>query len=265
MSDKIEIRQDESVPFTENDMEAANQFVTDGEEPTRVEPTPEHAARPDWLPDKFLTPEDMAKAYAELENKQATADEYEYEEDAEVSSEEQTADEGYYQEVTFENVAEYSREYAEHGGLSEESYEKIERDFGIPREMANAYVEGQRAIQINRSMEIMDSVGGAAEYKAMVQWGANTLPLAEQEAFDNTLKSGDNDAINMAVSGMHARYRNAMGQRGTLIQGETNQRSTTGAFQSISELTEAMRDPKYRKDEAYRKQVQDRLNVSNIM
>ena len=39
------------------------------EETTSEKPIDESTERPEWLPEKFNTPEDMAKAYGELENK----------------------------------------------------------------------------------------------------------------------------------------------------------------------------------------------------
>ena len=69
-------------------------------------------------------------------------------------------------------------------------------------------------------------------------------------------------SILMAVRGLHARYTQVNGTGGTYVMGNTT--TSAGGFQSVAELTEAMKDPKYRSDHAYRQQVQDRLAVSNI-
>ena len=260
MDERVEIRQEETGPMGVNDAENASQFVTDAEEVQTTDQVPNAAPRPEWLPDKFVNPEAMAQAYSELEaaqSQQNSEEEYEYEEDSE-------DDRGYYKEVTHDNITEYSDEYNQTGQLSPASYQKIESEFGIPEDVAQAYVEGQRAIQVNRSMELMDSVGGRDSYMNMVKWGSQTLSSEEQQAFDNALKSNDPNTMRMAVSGMHARYINETGRRGNLIQGQAPS-SSSDAFQSVAEMTEAMRDPRYRKDEAYRTEVQNRLNVSNIM
>ena len=56
--------------------------VTGPEAPMEVVEDTTGAERPEWLPEKFQSPEDMAKAYGELESKmgeepESSEDEYE--------------------------------------------------------------------------------------------------------------------------------------------------------------------------------------------
>ena len=254
--DRVEIRRDDTGPEGPNDSETLEQMET--QEEAQVE------ERPEWLPEKFTSPEEMAKAYAEAERKISSGDtEEEWEETEEVEEQEGESEE-YFDSLTDSAVAPYTEEFATTGGLSEESYSEISDKFGIPREMTEAYIEGQRAVQQNLVNGIMDGVGGPDNYAAMIQWGQNNFSEAEQQSFDDTIASGDMDKIKLSVSGVWARMQQDKGPRGTLIQGKAPSNSTN-SYQSIAEVTAAMKDPRYKKDPAYRADVQRRLSSSNVI
>jgi hypothetical protein len=255
--DRVEIRRDETGPEGPQDNVILDDMVTEDEE--QMEAPQE---RPDWLPEKFNSPEEMAKAYVEAEKKISSGETAEYEEDEEPSTGE---DEGeYFDSMDDETVAPYTQEFNSTGELSEESYKEISDKFGIPRQMAEAYVQGQQAIQQNMVNEIMDGVGGKDNYVGMIQWGQNNFSPEEQQTFDDTISSGDMERIKLAVSGVWARMQQDRGTRGKLIQGNVPSNSGN-TYQSIAEVTEAMRDPRYKKDPAYRNMVQDRLKSSNVI
>jgi len=98
----------------------------------------------------------------------------------------------------------------------------------------------------------------------MIQWGQNNFSEDEQKTFDATIAEGNIDSIKLAVSGVWARMQQDRGPRGKLIQGNTPA-STNNSFQSIAEITEAMKDPRYKKDPAYRAEVQRRLASSKAI
>jgi hypothetical protein len=73
------------------------------------------------------------------------------------------------------------------------------------------------------------------------------------------------NTIKMAVAGLKARYEQANGaSSGRLIQGDVKGPSG-GAFRSIAEIVEAMKDPRYAKDPAYRSDVEKRVALSNAL
>ena len=254
--DRVEIRRGETGSEGPQDNEVAENIVT--EEEAQMEEAP-IGERPDWLPDKFSSPEEMARAYAEAEKKISSGDTEEYEEGGE-----EEAGGDYFENLTDETVAPYTQEFNTTGELSEASYEEISDKFGIPPHVTEAYIAGQQAIQQNMVSEIMGGVGGPENYAEMIQWGQNNFSPDEQQTFDDTIKSGDMGRIKLAVSGVWARMQQERGTRGQLIQGETPS-NTGNTYQSIAEVTEAMRDPRYKKDPAYRNMVQDRLKSSNVI
>ena len=46
------------------------------------------------------------------------------------------------------------------------------------------------------------------------------------------------------------------------MEGNVGSKSSSNGFESWAQVTEAMRDPRYDKDEAYRRKVEQRLAVS---
>ena len=67
----------------------------------------------------------------------------------------------------------------------------------------------------------------------------------------------------MVAKGLHAQYVAANGSNPSLVKGNAAN-STTNGFQSWQQVSEAMRNPKYANDPAYRQEVSNRLAVSNL-
>lgn len=207
--------------------------------------------RPQWLPEKFKSAEDLAQAYRELESRLSGS----------AKSEDTLEAAAVAARLTLDDVAPMSREFAETGEISEKSYKALENK-GIPRELIDAYVDGQRAVAEAQVSSVYQTVGGQQNYQQMVNWAAENLPPEEIDAFDALVESGNQASIQMAVRGLYARYSSVAGQP-RLIQGSASN-SGSNAYRSLAELTTAMRDPRYKSDPAYRKDVEDRLRVSDI-
>jgi hypothetical protein len=203
--------------------------------------TPDISQRPEWLPEKFKDPTELAKAYGELEKRLS----------------------GGAKPSDFSGLEKYSQEFAENGDLSAESIQAIV-DMGLPEPMVRAYVEGQKAVQQTNVSTVMGIAGGEQQYQSMVDWAANTFDEAEIDAFNQIMDGGNMSSIRMAVQGLKARFEQANGSSGRLIQGEVAGPSG-GAFRSVAEIVAAMKDPRYAKDSAYRKDVEQRVALSNAL
>lgn len=222
--------------------------------------------RPEWLPEKFKSIEDMAKAYAELEKKLSGG---KTEEAQEVSKEEtqetpQTEDEA---RETVENAGldfdALNDEWMQAGELSEASYERLEKA-GIPKSVVDAYIAGQQALQDSAVAEVVEAIGGQETFDQIAGWAREALSDSEAAAFDRVIDGGDPEAIKLAVAGLKARYEAANGRPPKLM---TGRQATAGSdvYRSITELTADMKNPKYAKDAAFRADVEAKLARSNIM
>ena len=223
------------------------------------EPTEE---RPEWLPKKFKSAEDMANAYGELEKKLGQPQQQEEEQEpqqAEEKNENEQTEAGNYNEAVVEASQEF---FANDGQLSEETYKKLE-EVGLPRDLVDSYAAGQQALLQNEEAQIKGVAGG--DYDAMAEWANEHLPSEEIDAFDEVVTNGDVQQAKLAVQGLHARYQNAVGAKPkTLVQGAVNGTSTM-PFKSMQELARAQSDPRYRSgDKVYHEEIDRRLSVSNI-
>ena len=227
-------------------------------------PEEQQTERPEWLPEKFKSAEDMANAYSELEKKLGQPAEEEQQTEEEPQQEETENDNdkpeaGNYNEA----VVEASQEFFENDGqLSDETYKKLE-EVGLPRDLVDSYAAGQQALLQSEETQIKGVAGG--DYDAMAEWANEHLPSEEIDAFDEAVTSGSVQQAKLAVQGLHARYQNATGSRPkTLVQGAVSG-SSTMPFKSMQELARAQSDPRYRSgDKAYHQEIDRRLAVSNI-
>ena len=110
---------------------------------------------------------------------------------------------------------------------------------------------------------IKNSAGGEEQYSQLIGWAEQNLPRNTVEAFDNLCDTGDVEAIQLAVNGLKAQYENANGYEGRMLSGKAPQ-SSGDVFRSQAEVVEAMSNPKYDRDPAYRQDILEKLDRSNI-
>ena len=228
----------------------------------KVEGNQQDAERPDWLPEKFKSAEDMAKAYSALESKLGQGQqEQDQEEEVETTGEETASDVAELLDDKGLDFDVFQQEYNENGELSGDAYAALE-EAGFPRSVVDTWIQGQDALASQVTGEMYNIVGGQEDYNNMVSWAADTLPESEIDAFNATMTSQNPDMIRLAIQGLNARYRSEA--EPSLLQGGSGTVSSGGRFESNAELTAAMSDPRYSKDPAYRQQVADKLARSSL-
>ena len=232
---------------------------------TETEELPqEQSDRPEWLPEKFKSPEDMSKAYAELEKKLGQAPKEDTEESEQVEEKAEDKEEQSEEDVSeaYQAVAEASKEFFENDGqLSEETYNALEKA-GLPRDLVDSYAAGQQALLQSEEGQIKSVAQG--NYDAMAEWANENLPQEEIDAFDGVVTGGSISQAKLAVQGLYARYQNEVGAKPKLTQGAVAGTSTM-PFKSMQELARAQSDPRYKSgDKAYHEEIDRRLSVSNI-
>lgn len=230
---------------------------------------------------KFKTQDDLVKAYKELESKLgqtsnkpedgAAGDGQPGKVDPnapKVAELETTAEATALLQEKGLNIAAFTAEYETTGQLSDGSYAALEAK-GITRDMVNAYIEGQRVMAESQITDIKASVGGDEEYGKLIRWAAANLSDAEKRAYDNILSTRDVTTIKLAAAGLKSRYDAVMGKdpqvlvNGSAPSGGGN--DGIGRFESMAQVVEAMKDPRYADDPAYRARVERKIANSNAL
>ena len=253
------------------------------------------------LAGKYNSPEELEKAYLELQSKLGKGEEAEQTEGETNDSELSEEDPQYYLEDGSINYEQVSNDYGSEisnvfqekgidpyeinkhfhdskGEITDEDYSQLEQA-GFSKELVDAYLNGravesgyleadsQTETEVDISQRdvdsIQNSVGGAKEYTNIVSWAANNLPEEQVVAYDNLVASGNVEGINLALQGLKAQYDEAFGSEGRTLQGRAP-RSNDGVYRSQAELMSAMSDPRYDYDEAYRDDVLRKLENSDI-
>lgn len=219
-----------------------------------TDPAATPAERPSWLPAGFDTPEALAEAYAATQAQKV--------EDPATATEADTAAAEAVASAGLDMAALESKLIAD-GALADEDYTALAK-VGITKEMANTYIDGQRAMGEALVARIHTAVGGEEQFNSILSWASENLPAAEVAAFNRVVDTADEGTVTLALEGLAAKYSKAGQQAPKLM---TGQRTATGAnpFRSTAEMTAAMRDSRYATDTAYRDDVISRLAASSIM
>ena len=235
----------------------------------KAEQLESNSNRPEWLPEKFKSAEELVASYQALEKKLGQGSEVSEGQEETITEEQRETIQEQENEVAqvmdkagldFEV---FQQEYAEKGELSNEAYDALAKA-GFPKTLVDTWIQGQEALQGDLNNEVFQSVGGEDSYLSMLEWAKDNLPENDISAFNASVETGDRNLVKFAVQGLYARYRSeAGGNEPQLTQGTVNG-SSGGSFQSAAELTAAMRDPRYANDPAYRQSVANKLSRSSV-
>ena len=242
---------------------------------------------------KYKNAEDLEKAYVELQKKLGDKDgvSQEGQETQEVETEE-SDDPQLYKEDGSVNYESVSRDYGEtlstlfkeknvdpysiadhfyknNGQISQEMHDQL-TGAGIAKEAVDAYLAG-RAQDMGMNSQIAQtdinsiyqSVGGEQKYKTLMNWASQNLSQDSINSFDNLVNTGDANSIQLAVNGLVAQYQNDNGYEGRMLTGKAA-KTNTDVYQSQAQLVEAMADPRYDRDPAYREAVREKLDRSDL-
>jgi hypothetical protein len=213
------------------------------------------------LAGKYRSAEELERGYLELQKKLSNKEDVEQEapQEEEVETEQEAPESALYEQIM-------------------DSYRKGEWDQDLvkqvegmdPVDVVNLFLENQQQQETTSVQatsddveQIQASVGGDVEYRNMLSWASENLSQQEIEMYDTVMDRGDPLAMFFAAQALNARYKDAEGYDGKLLTGNAP-RTNADVFRSQAELVAAMSDPRYDKDPAYRADIADKLERSNI-
>jgi hypothetical protein len=178
------------------------------------------------LAGKFDNPQSLEQAYLELQKKLGESSEEDDEYDEEDEGEEEDDDDDYEDEEDDDDEDE--------GQLTEAQQDQL-----------------------------YEMVGGEKAYQSMLEWASQNLSEEEIDMYDSVMSDGYANSIYFAVQALANKYSEAVGSEGQLLTGRGSAESNS-VFRSQSELVQAMNDPRYDNDPAYRSDVMAKLEKSDL-
>lgn len=211
------------------------------------------------LAGKYKNAEELEKGYLELQEKLGSQN---------------AAEETEEEEEEIENL-DILEELWEYETNNEEIHEEALAELKQmdPVELAQMHLEYRKNAEQNtvqdqdfteeQITQLKGVVGGEQNYTNMVNWAQGALSEQETNMFDAVMQKGDPISAFFAVKSLAYAYQDAIGYDGNTVQGKPPTQSRD-QFRSQAEVVEAMSDPRYDKDPAYRRDIQSKLERSNI-
>ena len=254
------------------------------------------------LAGKYKNAEELEKAYVELQQKlgKSSKDEVKTEDETEtkaVKNESEILEKAYNENgsVNYETVSEtfgsqlsgilekadvdpwaISKQFHESQGQYTNEMVNSLVKAGLSEQAVKAYFAGRAAEEVyttngptpteittSEINEIKNSAGGDKAYADIVNWAKSNLDQKQIDAFDEVINTGSVQAIRLAVSGLKSEYNNANGVEGRMVTGKTAPKNAD-VFRSQAELVQAMSDRRYDSDPAYRQDVIEKLDRSDL-
>ena len=222
-------------------------------------------AQDNLLAGKYKNAQELEQGYIELQKKLG---EGEAEEPvAEAEEEEYEGEEGEEDGSILDELWEYELNNEE---FHEDAVAELQQM--DPVDLANLHIEYRKQVEEEGGVgakdftetemtELKGVVGGDENYKNMLEWAGSNLNQQEIDMFDAVMQRGDALGAFFAIRSLAYRYNDAAGYEGKMLTGNAPKTSGT-QFRSQQEVIQAMSDPRYESDPAYRKDIMDKLTRS---
>lgn len=251
---------------------------TPADKPAAVAPQPgeflEVKERPEWCPEKFyqdgkVNMKALATSYGELEKSKSAEKPPEQQQAA---KEENQTPPIVVPGVAPEAMTKFTEEMTKDGKLSDTSYADLAKA-GYPKEIVDVYLKGlgadaaveQGVLAAAENDRIIKSVGGAEKFEQMTNWAASNMSAKELQEYNDSVSSGNVARAELAIRGMQQKYVQANGQDLNFLDSESADGSGYKPYGSTYELTQDINSEAYKKDEGFRKKVEQRIKVSSIL
>ncbi len=208
------------------------------------------------LAGKYQSAEQLEQAYLELQQKFGSNEDTEQTPTESSSEEEDTDSQIDLMEALWQQS---STEY------EEETLEALRN--ADPTDIAQAYLDYRSENQAHEltseeTNSLYDVVGGQEQYTNMLRWAADNCDEQTIEMYDAVMSKGDLESCFFAVQAMAFRMAEMEGwQPDDFLSGRTPIQ-TADVFRSQAEVVEAMNDPRYDRDPAYRQDIMNKLERS---
>lgn len=148
-------------------------------------------------------------------------------------------------------------EYFSTGKISDETKAKL-AEIGITEDVINNFIEGMEAKAEVERNEMAKCIGGREKFDEVLKW-AKENKTPEQLASIDTVR--DKYIIEIILKHLKGEMENKEGITPEYTKGEGT-KVAENVFRSQAEMFEAINNPKYKTDEAYREDVKKKIAAS---
>jgi hypothetical protein len=217
------------------------------------------------LAGKYRDAEELEQAYIELQRKLGSRDPEEPTQEEPVEEETQEDEE---ESIDYSFLNRLAQE-ADGGEFSQDTLAALEQmsasdiaDMFLAYRQETGEPQPEYQMTSDDIAEMKGVVGGDQEYNNMISWASQNLAPEEIQVYDSVMDKGDPQAIYFAIQALSYRFKDSVGYEGKMLSGKAAQ--STDAFRSQAEVVRAMGDPRYDSDPAYRQDVYEKLERSNL-
>lgn len=143
----------------------------------------------------------------------------------------------------------------------QEEYDDDQEEYNDSDEDDSDEPDGQ--LTEEQAEQLHEMVGGEKAYQSMLEWAGQNFSQEEIDMYDSVMENGNANSIYFAVQALANTYFDNVGSEGELLTGRGAAESNA-VFRSQSELVQAMNDPRYDNDPAYRSDVMAKLENSDL-
>ena len=221
----------------------------------------------EMLAGKFKTAEDLEKGYIELQKKLGEPKEEKAEAEPEEKPEAKEEKEEKPKAIDTEFLDKLWDEAAA-DKYTDDTLQQLEKMSA--RDIAQMHLQyrtdnpkQQKGFTEKDIKNIQDGIGGKENYTQMLKWAAANLSENDINMYDKVIDKGDPLAAFFAVQALNYRFQDSVGVDGKMLTGKAS-KAEGDVFKSQAQVVKAMEDSRYDKDPAYRQEIYEKLERSNI-
>lgn len=162
------------------------------------------------------------------------------------------------------NVDEVIQEFSKSGQLSPETYTKL-AEAGYSKTVVNSIIAGQRAAAESFNTDIINSAGGSEAFTKIAQYGAANSPELVQ-AYNSAVERGDANSAKAILQAISKERTAKLGTSNKQLNGKPAApvSNKPQGFASEDEMVKAINDRRYRTDQKYTREVEQKIAASNF-
>lgn len=154
------------------------------------------------------------------------------------------------------------REIMSNGEVSKETYDALSKS--IPKDALDLSLSSLTNQKAAGEQAVYQMAGGQEEYQKMAEWAKSNLSQEDIDGFNQAVTSGNQYVQKAAIDALKQSYTQAEGTGGQRISGDAKGDVGTGGFESQRDMVAAMKDPRYKTDPEYQREVFQKIQKSKF-